>query len=224
MTEFAAMPALLEGVTVVPVVVVQDAGQAVPLAQALVRGGIRVVEVTLRSGAALEAIERIAAEVPEMQVGAGTVTTVGQVQAVARVGASFVVTPGSPFSLLDAVADSGLPVLPGAGTVTEMMRLRDLGITLQKFFPAEASGGRAFLRAVSGPLPELRFCPTGGISADNASGYLGLGNVACVGGSWLTPKDALASGDWARIERLAQEASGLAVGVASEQTRTSRRF
>jgi 2-dehydro-3-deoxyphosphogluconate aldolase/(4S)-4-hydroxy-2-oxoglutarate aldolase len=127
------------------------------------------------------------------------------------VGAAFVVTPGSPDRLLDAVEDAGLPVLPGAGTLTEMMRLRDRGITLQKFFPAEASGGKAFLRAVSGPLPELRFCPTGGISADNAPDYLGLANVACVGGSWLTPESAVAARDWSSIERRAREASGLAV-------------
>jgi 2-dehydro-3-deoxyphosphogluconate aldolase/(4S)-4-hydroxy-2-oxoglutarate aldolase len=211
MTASARMQALVEGTAVVPVVVVQEAAHAVPLARALALGGIGVMEVTLRSDAALDAIERIVSEVPDMQVGAGTVTTVGQVKAVARAGAAFVVTPGSPFSLMDAVEDLGLPVLPGAGTVTEMMRLRDLGITLQKFFPAEASGGTAFLRAVSGPLPELQFCPTGGISALNGADYLGLANVACVGGSWLTPQDAVASGDWSRVERLAREASALAV-------------
>jgi 2-dehydro-3-deoxyphosphogluconate aldolase/(4S)-4-hydroxy-2-oxoglutarate aldolase len=211
MTPSARMQALVEGTAVVPVVVVQEATHAVPLARALARGGVGVMEVTLRSDAALDAIERIVSEVPEMQVGAGTVTTVGQVKAVARAGAAFVVTPGSPFSLMDAVEDLGLPVLPGAGTVTEMMRLRDLGITLQKFFPAEASGGTAFLRAVGGPLPELQFCPTGGISALNGADYLGLANVACVGGSWLTPEDAVASGDWSRVERLAQEACALAV-------------
>jgi 2-dehydro-3-deoxyphosphogluconate aldolase/(4S)-4-hydroxy-2-oxoglutarate aldolase len=211
MTASGRMQALVEGTAVVPVVVVQEASHAVPLARALALGGIGVMEVTLRSDAALDAIERIVSEVPDMQVGAGTVTTVGQVKAVARAGAAFVVTPGSPFSLMDAVEDLGLPVLPGAGTVTEMMRLRDLGITLQKFFPAEASGGTAFLRAVSGPLPELQFCPTGGISALNGADYLGLANVACVGGSWLTPQDAVASGDWSRVERLAREASALAV-------------
>jgi 2-dehydro-3-deoxyphosphogluconate aldolase/(4S)-4-hydroxy-2-oxoglutarate aldolase len=211
MTASARMQTLVEGTAVVPVVVVQEATHAVPLARALALGGIGVMEVTLRSDAALDAIERIVSEVPDMQVGAGTVTTVGQVKAVARAGAAFVVTPGSPFSLMDAVEDLGLPVLPGAGTVTEMMRLRDLGITLQKFFPAEASGGTAFLRAVSGPLPELQFCPTGGISALNGADYLGLANVACVGGSWLTPQDAVASGDWSRVERLAREASALAV-------------
>jgi 2-dehydro-3-deoxyphosphogluconate aldolase/(4S)-4-hydroxy-2-oxoglutarate aldolase len=211
MTASARMQALVEGTAVVPVVVVQEATHAVPLARALALGGVGVMEVTLRSDAALDAIERIVSEVPDMQVGAGTVTTVGQVKAVARAGAAFVVTPGSPFSLMDAVEDLGLPVLPGAGTVTEMMRLRDLGITLQKFFPAEASGGTAFLRAVSGPLPELQFCPTGGISPLNGADYLGLANVACVGGSWLTPQDAVASGDWSRVERLAREASALAV-------------
>jgi 2-dehydro-3-deoxyphosphogluconate aldolase/(4S)-4-hydroxy-2-oxoglutarate aldolase len=211
MTGPNVMHALIEGTRVVPVVVVQDAEHAVPLARALARGGVRVVEITLRSEAALGAIERIVAEVPEVHVGAGTVTTVEQAQAVARVGAAFVVTPGSPDRLLDAVEDAGLPVLPGAGTLTEMMRLRDRGITLQKFFPAEASGGKAFLRAVSGPLPELRFCPTGGISADNAPDYLGLANVACVGGSWLTPESAVAARDWSGIERRAREASGLAV-------------
>jgi 2-dehydro-3-deoxyphosphogluconate aldolase/(4S)-4-hydroxy-2-oxoglutarate aldolase len=212
MTASARMEAIVAGNAVVPVVVVQEATQAVPLARALARGGVGVIEVTLRSDAALDAIERIVAEVPEMQVGAGTVTTVGQLKAVAHAGAAFVVSPGSPLSLMDAVEDLGLPVLPGAGTVTEMMRLRDLGFTLQKFFPAEASGGTAFLRAVNGPLPELQFCPTGGISARNGTEYLALSNVACVGGSWLTPEDAVASGDWPRVEQLAREASALAVG------------
>lgn len=212
MTASARMQALIEGTAVVPVVVVREATDAVPLARALASGGVGVMEVTLRSDAALDAIERIVAEVPDMQVGAGTVTTASQVKAVARAGAAFVVTPGTPFSLIDAVEDLGLPVLPGAGTVTEMMRLRDLGITLQKFFPAEASGGTAFLRAVGGPLPELQFCPTGGISALNGAEYVALPNVACVGGSWLTPEDAVTSGDWSRIERLAREASALTAG------------
>jgi 2-dehydro-3-deoxyphosphogluconate aldolase / (4S)-4-hydroxy-2-oxoglutarate aldolase len=200
---------LLEIAPVVPVVVIHDVEHAVPLAQALLRGGIGIIEVTLRTAPALLALERIAREVPEMVTGAGTVTTPGQVVAVQKAGASFLVTPGSPEHLLDAALASGLPLLAGASTVTEMMRLAEHGLTGMKFFPAEASGGREYLAAVSGPLPGLRFCPTGGITAATAPDYLALPNVACVGGSWLTPRDAVEAGDWARVERLAAEAAAL---------------
>ena len=200
---------LLDVAPVVPVVVIEDAEHAVPLAEALLRGGIGILEVTLRTPAGLVALERIAQEVPGMVTGAGTVTTPGQVEAVRKAGARFLVTPGSPDALLQSALDSGLPLLAGASTVTEMMRLAEHGLTGMKFFPAEASGGRDYLAAVSGPLPGLRFCPTGGITATTAADYLALPKVACVGGSWLTPRDAVLSGDWARVERLAAEAAGL---------------
>lgn len=191
---------------VVPVVVVEDTATAVPLAQALLRGGVRVIEVTLRSAAGLDAIRAVAAEVPGMVVGAGTVLTPEQARAVTEAGAQFLVTPGSPPRLLEAVLETGLPLLPGAGTLTEMLTLAERGLEVMKFFPAEASGGRAYLSAVSGPCPQLRFCPTGGISLANAADYLALPNVGCVGGSWLTPHHAVAAGDWAQVERLAAQA------------------
>jgi len=200
---------LLDIAPVVPVVVLHDVEHAVPLAEALVRGGIGIIEVTLRTAAGLPALERIAGEVPGMVAGAGTVTTPAQVDAVRHAGAQFLVTPGSPDRLLGAALDSGLPLLAGASTVTEMMRLAERGLTSLKFFPAEASGGRDYLSAVSGPLPDLRFCPTGGITAATAQDYLALPNVGCVGGSWLTPRDAVEAGDWERVERLAAEAAAL---------------
>jgi 2-dehydro-3-deoxyphosphogluconate aldolase / (4S)-4-hydroxy-2-oxoglutarate aldolase len=199
---------------VIPVVVVEDARQAVPLARALARGGVGVVEITLRTRAGLSAVERVAAEVPEIRVGAGTVTTPSEVEAVRRAGASFIVLPGSPERLLSAALDAGLPLLPGAGTMTEMMRLAEAGLEVLKFFPAGPSGGADFLSAVAGPLPHLRFCPTGGITQATAGSYLRLANVPCVGGSWLTPADAVAAGDWARIESLAAEAAALRPGPA----------
>jgi 2-dehydro-3-deoxyphosphogluconate aldolase/(4S)-4-hydroxy-2-oxoglutarate aldolase len=199
---------------VIPVVVVQDAAQAVPLARALARGGVGVLEITLRTPAGISAVERVAAEVPEIRVGAGTVTTPSEVEAVRRAGASFIVLPGSPERLLSAALDVGLPLLPGAATMTEMMRLADAGLEVLKFFPAGPSGGADFLSAVAGPLPHLRFCPTGGITQANASSYLGLANVPCVGGSWLTPADAVAAGDWAQIESLAARAAALRPGTA----------
>ena len=194
---------------VIPVVVVEDVEQAVPLARALARGGVRIIEITLRTPAGLAAIERVAAEVPEMVTGAGTVTSPEQVHAVLRAGAKFLVTPGSPPGLLSAAVNCGIPLLAGAATLTEMMTLAEHGLPAMKFFPAEASGGVDFLKAVSGPLPGLRFCPTGGVTPGNAADYLALPNVGCVGGSWLTPKDAVTAGDWGRIEALAREAASL---------------
>jgi 2-dehydro-3-deoxyphosphogluconate aldolase/(4S)-4-hydroxy-2-oxoglutarate aldolase len=194
---------------VIPVVVVDTVEQAVPLARALVRGGIPVIEITLRSEAGLGAIEAVASQVEGMVVGAGTVVTPAQVQQVTDAGAQFLVTPGSPPRLLDAALASGLPLLAGAGTLTEMLNLAEAGLEAMKFFPAEASGGRPYLSAVAGPCPQLRFCPTGGITPETAAAWLALPNVGCVGGSWLTPKDAVAQGDWARIEALAAEAAAL---------------
>jgi 2-dehydro-3-deoxyphosphogluconate aldolase/(4S)-4-hydroxy-2-oxoglutarate aldolase len=194
---------------VIPVVVIDEADQAVPLARALLRGGVPVVEITLRTAAALDAIRAVSQEVEGMVVGAGTVLTPEHAKDSVAAGAEFLVTPASPPRLLDAVLDSGLPLLPGAGTLTEMLTLAERGLQAMKFFPAEASGGPAYLRAVAGPCPHLRFCPTGGVSAESAGSYLALANVGCVGGSWLTPKDAVAEGDWARIEVLAAGAASL---------------
>jgi 2-dehydro-3-deoxyphosphogluconate aldolase/(4S)-4-hydroxy-2-oxoglutarate aldolase len=194
---------------VMPVVVIDDAADAVPVARALVAGGIGVIELTLRTPVAIEAIERVASEVPDIVVGAGTVTTAEQAKQAAVAGASFLVTPGCTERVLEAAFATGLPFLPGAGTVSEAMRLSELGLTALKFFPAEPSGGAAYLKAVAGPLPGLRFCPTGGITPENAPRYLALPNVGCVGGSWLTPRDALSAKDFARVEALARQAAAL---------------
>ncbi|HET6499272.1 MAG TPA: bifunctional 4-hydroxy-2-oxoglutarate aldolase/2-dehydro-3-deoxy-phosphogluconate aldolase [Amycolatopsis sp.] len=194
---------------VMPVVVIDDAADAVPVGRALVAGGIGVIELTLRTPAALEAIERVATQVPDIVVGAGTVTTAEQAKQAADAGASFLVTPGCTERVLEAAFATGLPFLPGAGTVSEAMRLSELGLTALKFFPAEPSGGAAYLKAVAGPLPGLRFCPTGGITPENAPRYLALPNVGCVGGSWLTPRDALSAKDFARVEALAGQAAAL---------------
>ena len=194
---------LLDISPVVPVVVIGDAADAVPTAEALLRGGVGIVEVTLRTPAALSAIERIAAEVPGIVVGAGTVTTPDLASAAAGAGARFLVTPGSTDLVLDAAADTGLPVLPGAATVSEAMRLAERGHTELKFFPAEAAGGVAYLKSIAGPLPDLRFCPTGGITPATAPTYLALPNVGCVGGSWLT------AGAVDQVEALAKEAAAL---------------
>ncbi|MDQ2585730.1 bifunctional 4-hydroxy-2-oxoglutarate aldolase/2-dehydro-3-deoxy-phosphogluconate aldolase [Saccharothrix yanglingensis] len=194
---------------VIPVVVVDDAAHAVPLARALLRGGIGVIELTLRTPAALDAIERVAAEVPEIVIGAGTVTTPEHAEQAAKAGAAFLVTPGSTDAVLDAAEDTGLPFLPGAATVSEAMRLAERGLTALKFFPAEAAGGVDYLKSIGGPLPGLRFCPTGGITPESAPRYLALPNVGCVGGSWLAPKDALVAGDYARVEALARAATTL---------------
>jgi 2-dehydro-3-deoxyphosphogluconate aldolase/(4S)-4-hydroxy-2-oxoglutarate aldolase len=200
---------LLDLAPVVPVVVLDDADQAVPLARALVDGGLPVIEVTLRTPAGLPAISAIASSVPEAVVGAGTVNTPGLVKAAADAGAQFLVSPGWTPTLLEAFDDSGLPALPGVSTVSEMLGLLERGRREMKFFPAEVAGGVAFLKSVASPVPEARFCPTGGIRPDTAASYLALPNVGCVGGSWLTPPDALASGDWPRIQYLAAQAAAL---------------
>jgi 2-dehydro-3-deoxyphosphogluconate aldolase/(4S)-4-hydroxy-2-oxoglutarate aldolase len=198
---------------VVPVVVLGDVTAAVPVARALVDGGIKVIELTLRTPVALEAIERIAAEVPEIVIGAGTVLGPEDAKAAAAAGAQFLVSPGSTPAVIDAMVDTGLPVLPGCATISEAMALRERGITEVKFFPAQASGGAAFLAAVHGPLPDIRFCPTGGVTPTNAPDYLALPNVGCVGGTWLTPADAVREGDWQRITALASAAHRLGTGA-----------
>ncbi|MFC4058843.1 bifunctional 4-hydroxy-2-oxoglutarate aldolase/2-dehydro-3-deoxy-phosphogluconate aldolase [Planomonospora corallina] len=200
---------LLDIAPVVPVVVIDDVETAVPLARALVAGGLPVIEVTLRTACALEAIRRIADEVPGAVTGAGTVRSAADVDAAVEAGARFLVSPGSTASLVDAMAGSGVPFLPGTATASEVMALAERGVREMKFFPAEAAGGVPYLRSLGGPLPEVRFCPTGGIKPATAPDYLALPNVGCVGGTWLTPADALAAGDYARIEKLAAEAAAL---------------
>jgi 2-dehydro-3-deoxyphosphogluconate aldolase/(4S)-4-hydroxy-2-oxoglutarate aldolase len=182
---------------------------AAPLAEALLSGGIRVIELTLRTPVAVEAIASVRRAVPGIVLGAGTVTSPEQAAQAAEAGASFLVTPGTTDAVLDACTATGLPFLPGASTVSEAMRLAERGLTALKFFPAEAAGGVDYLKSIDGPLPGLRFCPTGGITPANAPSYLALPNVGCVGGSWLTPKDALVAKDFARIEALAKDASTL---------------
>lgn len=191
---------------VVPVVVVSDAAQAVPMAEALLAGGVDVMEITLRSDAALAAIEAVARAVPAMQVGAGTVTRAAEVARVQSAGARFGLSPGATPELLAAVRAAGLPFVPGVATPGEAMAARDAGFTLLKCFPAAQLGGVEVLKAWGGPLPELRFCPTGGVSLANMASFLSLPNVAMVGGSWLTPAAAVQAGDWARITQLAREA------------------
>src|SRR5579864_6717129 len=194
---------------VMPVVTIEDPAQAVPMARALVAGGIRAIEVTLRTEQALAALAAIAAEVPEAVAGVGTVLEPQQFEAARTAGAKFAVSPGATSALLEAARRSGLPYLPAVATASELMAALERGFTLCKFFPAEAAGGTDMLRSLAGPFPQVRFCPTGGVDPANAATYLALPNVVCVGGSWLTPRDALAAGDFARIERLAREAAAL---------------
>ncbi len=200
----------LRRVGVVPVVTVEDAASAVPLARALLAGGIDVIEVTLRTPAAVEAIRQIAAEMPEMVVGAGTVLSEKQLLESVSAGARFIVSPG----LTPVIAEAGLaapvPLLAGVATASEAMFAAESGLTFLKFFPAETSGGAAALKALGAPLPHIRFCPTGGIDAAKAPSYLALPNVVCIGGSWMASPQAVKAGDWATITKLASEASKLA--------------
>jgi 2-dehydro-3-deoxyphosphogluconate aldolase / (4S)-4-hydroxy-2-oxoglutarate aldolase len=201
---------LLDIVPVIPVVVVHDAADAVPIARALVAGGLPIIELTLRTPAALAAIERIADEVPEIIVGAGTIVDTAQPKQALAAGAQFLVSPGSTADLRAAMRDTGLPHLPGVATVSEVMGLLEDGYTDMKFFPAEAAGGVSYLRAIHSPVPAARFCPTGGITPTNMADYLKTPNVRCVGGSWLTPADAVQGHDWQRISSLATVAAALA--------------
>lgn len=203
----ANLESILQLAPVVPVVVIHELAHAVPLARALVAGGTPAIEVTLRTPVALDAIRAIAAEVDGARVGAGTVLTPRDLAAAANAGARFAVSPGATPDLLDAADDCDLPLLPGAATASEVMQMLDRGYTFQKCFPAAAIGGAALLRSWAGPLPAARFCPTGGITPENAREYLALPNVICVGGSWLAPKDAVQAGDWTAIETLARAAS-----------------
>jgi len=195
---------------VIPVIVLDDVAQAVPLARALVAGGIRMLEVTLRTPAALACIQAIARAVPEAVVGAGTVRSAADAQAARDAGARFAVSPGFTVAVGRACRDLGLPLLPGVATGSEIMQAQEEGYTQLKFFPAMQAGGVAMLKAWGGPFGDVMFCPTGGVSAANAGEFLALPNVACVGGSWLTPAAAVAAGDWGQITALAREAASLA--------------
>lgn len=194
---------------VMPVIVLHDVRHAVPMARALVAGGIRMLEVTLRTPQALECMRAIAAEVPDAVVGAGTVRTSADAAAAARAGARFAVSPGFTPAVGRACRDAGLPLLPGVATGSEITMAQEEGFSALKFFPAVQAGGTAMLKAWQGPFGDVAFCPTGGIQPGNAAEFLALKNVACVGGSWLVPADALEQGDWSRITRLAREASAL---------------
>lgn len=200
---------LLAASPVIPVLTIRDVETAVPLARALAAGGLSVIEVTLRTPAALDAIREIAHEVPEVVVGAGTITRENEIQPATAAGSQFLVSPGTPPALAEAFACVPVPVLPGCATPGEAMALAARGFTALKFFPAEPCGGAAFLKALAGPLPHLVFCPTGGIDAANARAYLALENVGAVGGSWVAPAEAVASGDFARITALARAARAL---------------
>lgn len=205
----SASASVLDLAPVVPVVVVEDLADAVPLARALVAGGLPAIEVTLRTPAALDAIRAIAAEVPDAVVGAGTVISPRGVADSVDAGARFLVSPGWTDTLLAAMKASGVPFLPGVSTTSEVVALLERGVHEMKFFPAEAAGGTAYLKSLGGPLPQARFCPTGGIGLASAPSYLALKNVGCVGGSWMLPADAVSAKDWGRIEALAREAASL---------------
>jgi 2-dehydro-3-deoxyphosphogluconate aldolase/(4S)-4-hydroxy-2-oxoglutarate aldolase len=194
---------------VIPVLTIERTADAVPLARALADGGLKVIEVTLRTKVAIEAVRAIAAEVPDCVLGVGTVVKPADIAAAVGAGAKFLVSPGTPPELAAALGDAAVPVLPGCATVSEAMALAARGFKVLKFFPAEASGGIAWLKSVAAPLAEAKFCPTGGIDVKNAKAYLNCPNVVAVGGSWVAPKDAIASGDWARITQLAREAAAL---------------
>jgi 2-dehydro-3-deoxyphosphogluconate aldolase/(4S)-4-hydroxy-2-oxoglutarate aldolase len=194
---------------VVPVLTIERTADAVPLARALVRGGLVVLEITLRTGVSLEALRTIAAEVPDAIVGAGTVLNARQLDQARQAGARFAVSPGCTPALASAASREGLPFLPGVQTVSEAMALAEQGFNLLKFFPADTAGGIGWLKSMAAPLAGMRFCPTGGIGPDTAPAYLSLANVACVGGSWVAPKDSVVAHDWTHIERLAAAASNL---------------
>ena len=203
---------VMQDAPVIPVIVLNDLAHAVPMARALVAGGVRMLEVTLRTPQALACIEAIARAVPEAVVGAGTVRSRADAQAAANAGARFAVSPGYTSAVGQACRDMGLALLPGVATGSEIMMAQEDGFTELKFFPAMQAGGPAMLKAWSGPFFDVRFCPTGGVSLQNAADFLALPNVVCVGGSWLVPADAMAAGDWGRITQLAADTQALRVG------------
>ncbi|MGX1162972.1 2-dehydro-3-deoxyphosphogluconate aldolase/(4S)-4-hydroxy-2-oxoglutarate aldolase [Arthrobacter sp. SLBN-100] len=194
---------------VIPVVTIADPQHAVPVARALVEGGVGIIELTLRTDSALESLKRIANEVPDILLGAGTILTPAQADDAVSAGAQFLVSPGVTPSLLDHMLQLDIPVLPGVATVGEVMALLERAVTAMKFFPAGPAGGPDYLAAIGAPVPAVQFCPTGGISLASAPDYLALPNVTCVGGSWLTPRSAVEGEDWQQITRLAQEAAAL---------------
>ncbi|MEH6691854.1 MULTISPECIES: 2-dehydro-3-deoxy-phosphogluconate aldolase [Pseudorhizobium] len=201
--------AILRAQPVVPVLIVDDAKSAVLLARALVAGGLTAIEITMRTPAALDAVKAVAAEVEGANVGAGTILNARDFDAAVKAGSTFIVSPGATRGILDAAKGSDVPLLPGAATASEVMALREEGLEILKFFPAEQAGGAPYLKSLSSPLAGTLFCPTGGISLKNARDYLSLPNVICVGGSWVAPKDLVAAGDWAGITTLAREAAAL---------------
>ena len=190
---------ILRRAPVIPVIVLDDAAQAVPLARALIEGGLPVLEVTLRTAAGIDAIARLIAEAGDAVVGAGTVTEAAEIESLARLGAHFAVSPGITPDLLAAAAAADLPLLPGVMTTSELMLGRGRGLTCFKFFPAAQAGGPGLLKAWGGPFPDLRFCPTGGVGPENAGEYLSLANVPCVGSTWVAPRDWIAAGRWPEI-------------------------
>ena len=200
------LEAALGGARIVPVLVIERIEDAVPLGRALVAGGLPVLEVTLRTPVALDAIRRMAEAIEGASLGVGTVLSAGDLDRAATAGARFAVSPGATPDLVDAAVSGALPLLPGATTPSESMRLLERGFAFQKFFPAEPSGGTAYLASLASPLPQIRFCPTGGITAEKAPAYLKLANVFAVGGSWMVPKERIAAQDWTGIEALAREA------------------
>lgn len=204
------LDAIMRTAPVIPVMMIEELDHAVPLAKALVKGGLKVLEITLRTDVALDAIKAILSDVDDAIIGAGTIRTPKQLEVVAALGCQFAVSPGFTPSLLDAATTSpSCPLLPGAASASEVMQLLERGHDRLKFFPAEAAGGPTFLKSLASPLPDAKFCPTGGIGLNNAKNYLSLPNVLCVGGSWVVPKDAIAAGHWQRITELAEEATNL---------------
>ena len=200
---------------VVPVLTINDPAQAVPLAEALVAGGLDVLEVTLRTAGAIEAIENIAKSDIDCVLGAGTIISEGDIDAAHKAGAKFLVTPGTPESLLPALLDYDGLVFPGVATVSEAMTLYNAGFDLLKFFPAEASGGAKFLKGIFGPLPHIRFMPTGGVNLENMSDYLALDNIVAIGGTWIAPASSVDAGEWAAITQRAQHAKDRAIKARS---------
>ena len=207
-TPFTALDVVRDA-PVIPVIVLHQVAHAVPMARALLAGGIRMLEVTLRTPAALECIAAIAREVPGAVVGAGTVRSASDARSASNAGARFLVSPGLTAAVAQASRDVNLALLPGVATASEIMQAQEAGLQALKFFPALQAGGLAMLKAWQGPFGDVLFCPTGGISTSNAPDFLALANVACVGGSWLVPQEALEQGDWARITALAQAAAEL---------------
>jgi 2-dehydro-3-deoxyphosphogluconate aldolase/(4S)-4-hydroxy-2-oxoglutarate aldolase len=203
------MESILKTAPVIPVMVIENVANAVPLARALVRGGLPVLEITLRTKAALECIRAIIAEVEGAVVGAGTVLDGKKLKETEHIGCAFAVSPGATKALLDAAEDIIVPLLPGSATASECMSLMERGYRFQKFFPAEAAGGSPYLASLASPLPQVSFCPTGGITLESAPRYLKLSNVITVGGSWMVPRKLIEAGDWSGIETLAREASRL---------------